>query len=153
NITVQQTPVATVTVSLGTTSIAGGATRQATATLTDAIGNVLTGRSIAWSSSNTAAATVSSSGLVTGVAAGSANIVATSEGKSGSAPITVTNPTPTASRLTIATQPSSSATSGSPFAQQPAIQLRDASNNVVQQSGVPVTATIASGGGTLNGTA
>src|SRR5262249_45020169 len=87
---------------------------------------------------------------VTGVTSGSANITATSEGRSGSAPITVTNPL--ATYLAITTQPSSSATSGIPFAAQPVIQLRDASNNVMQQSGVAVTATIASGGGTLNGT-
>ena len=38
------------------------------------------------------------------------------------------------------------------FAQQPAIQLRDGSNNPVPQSGIPVTAVIATGGGTLLGT-
>ena len=39
------------------------------------------------------------------------------------------------------------------FAQQPAIQLRDVSGNLVSQAGVVVTAAIATGGGTLGGTA
>src|SRR5207247_9313137 len=52
-------------------------------------GNVLTGRGVAWTSSNTAIATVSAAGLVTGVAAGSATITATSEGQSGTASVTV----------------------------------------------------------------
>src|SRR5207247_10306416 len=61
------------------------------ATLKDAGGNTLTGRTVVWTSSSTSAATVnSSSGLVTGVAAGTATITATSESKSGSAAITVT---------------------------------------------------------------
>src|SRR6185503_18616404 len=42
--------------------------------------------------------------------------------------------------------------SGSAFAQQPVIQLMDGSNNPVAQSGVVVTATIQTGGGTLGGT-
>ncbi|HEY9228182.1 MAG TPA: Ig-like domain-containing protein, partial [Gemmatimonadaceae bacterium] len=58
-----------------------------------------------------------------------------------------------ASQLSIATQPSASAQSGVAFSTQPAIQLRDASGNAVGSSGVVVTATIASGGGTLGGVA
>jgi hypothetical protein len=65
--------------------------------------------------------------------------------------ITISN-APPATELTITTQPSSSATSGTAFAQQPVIQLRDASNNAVNQSGIVVTASIASGTGTLGGT-
>jgi hypothetical protein len=38
------------------------------------------------------------------------------------------------------------------FAQQPVVQLQDVSGNVVSQSGLVVTAAIASGGGTLGGT-
>ena len=83
-------PVATVTVSLAASSLTAGQTTQATATTKDASGAVLTGRAIAWSSDNTAVATVSASGLVTSVAAGTAHIIATSEGKSGSATLTVT---------------------------------------------------------------
>jgi uncharacterized protein YjdB len=56
----------------------------------DALGNVLTGRTVSWGSSNSAVATVSQTGLVTGVAAGSATITATSETKSGTSTVTVT---------------------------------------------------------------
>src|ERR1051325_10846165 len=57
-----------------------------------------------------------------------------------------------ATQVTITTQPSNSAQSGVAFAQQPELQLRDASGNPVSQSGVAVTAAIATGGGTLGGT-
>ena len=83
-------PVATVAVSLAASSVTAGQTTQATATTRDANNVVLTGRAIAWSSDNTAVATVSATGLVTSVAAGTAHIIATSEGKSGSATLTVT---------------------------------------------------------------
>ena len=63
---------------------------QLTATPRDANGNALTGRIVTWGSTNTAVATVNGSGLVTGVAAGSATITATSETKSGTAALTVT---------------------------------------------------------------
>ena len=55
------------------------------------------------------------------------------------------------SRLSITTQPSATAQNGVTFAQQPVIQLRDASNNPVTQSGVVVTVAILTGGGTLGG--
>ena len=86
--------VTTVDVSLNASTLAVNQTAQATATLRDASGNVLTGRTIVWSSSSPAVASVSASGLVTAVAAGVATIVATSEGKTGSAALTVTAATP-----------------------------------------------------------
>ena len=82
-------PVATVSVTLANSTVTAGATTQASATTYDANNNVLTGRVIAWSSSNTAVATVSSSGLVTSLAAGTAQIKATSETKVGTATLTV----------------------------------------------------------------
>jgi uncharacterized protein YjdB len=87
-ITVTPVPVASVSVTLAASSITVGATTQATGTTKDANGIVLTGRVVTWVSSNPAAATVSTSGLVTAVAAGSANIIATSEAQSGLAAIT-----------------------------------------------------------------
>src|SRR6185503_1307827 len=57
-----------------------------------------------WASSVPAVATVSATGLVTGVAAGTITITATSEGKSGTATVTVTIP-PVAS---VAVSPSAS---------------------------------------------
>src|SRR3989454_809800 len=83
-VTVTVAPVATVSVSPTSAYVQPGQTVQLTATTKDVNGNTLTGRTVTWASNNTAAATVSSSGLVTGVATGTAVIIATSEGKSGS---------------------------------------------------------------------
>lgn len=81
--------VSSVTVTPTTASIAVGATRQLTATVapTDA-----TNKAVTWSSSDVTKATVSSTGLVTAVAAGTANISATSVdgAKVGTSAITVT---------------------------------------------------------------
>lgn len=84
--------VSTITVTLASATITVGQTSQATAQPKDAQGTVLTGRAITWASSNESVASVSSSGLVTGVAAGTASISATSEGKTGQASITVDPP-------------------------------------------------------------
>ncbi len=100
-VTAATVPVATVTVSPATASVNAGQTVQLTATTKDANGNTLTGRTITWSSGNTSVATVSGSGLVTGVAAGSATITATSEGKSGSSAITVTAVTVPVATVTV----------------------------------------------------
>jgi hypothetical protein len=89
-VTVSQVAVASVAVSPASASLTVAGTAQLTATTKDSAGNTLTGRAIAWSSSNALVASVSSSGLVSGLAAGSATITATSEGKSGSAAVTVT---------------------------------------------------------------
>jgi hypothetical protein len=58
-----------------------------------------------------------------------------------------------ATRVAITTQPSATATSGVAFATQPVVQLRDVYGNPVASAGIAVTAAIASGGGTLGGTA
>src|SRR6266699_687630 len=81
--------VASVAVALASSTLNPGQTTQATATTRDSSGHVLTGRAIAWTTNSSAVATVSGTGLVTAVASGSALIVATSEGKSGNAPLTV----------------------------------------------------------------
>ncbi len=91
-VTTTTVPVASVAVSPTTASVALGQTVQLTAMPNDANGNALSGRVVSWASSNTAVATVSSSGLAAGVAAGPATITATSEGQSGAAAVTVTVP-------------------------------------------------------------
>jgi trimeric autotransporter adhesin len=88
-VTVTPAPVAAVAVSPASATINIDATTTLSATLTDANSNVLTGRTVVWSSTATDVATVSAAGEVTGVLDGSATITATSEGKSGSATITV----------------------------------------------------------------
>jgi hypothetical protein len=89
-----EAPVETVTVTPNPASVAVGGTVQLTAALEDADGNTLTGRTVTWTSGATGTATVNGSGVVSGVAAGSTAIAATSEGKSGSATVTVTAPAP-----------------------------------------------------------
>ncbi|HEX9704673.1 MAG TPA: Ig-like domain-containing protein [Gemmatimonadales bacterium] len=90
SVTVTTVPVATVTVSPATANVPSGSTVQLTAVARDAAGNTLTGRSFNWTSDNTNVATVNGSGRVTGVAAGTVTITATSEGVSGTASVTVT---------------------------------------------------------------
>ena len=88
-------PVATVSVSPASSSLQVGATAQLSATTRDASNNVLTGRVVTWSSADAGIASVSSSGLVSAVSAGTTQVTATSEGKSSSgATITVTAVTP-----------------------------------------------------------
>src|SRR5206468_435945 len=89
-LTVTTVPVASVAVSPATASRQVGQSVKLAATPQDAGGTALTGRVVTWGSSNPAVATVNGSGLVTGMAAGPATITATSEGKSGTAAITVT---------------------------------------------------------------
>ncbi len=57
-----------------------------------------------------------------------------------------------AAQLAVGTQPSATAASGVPLAQQPSVQVRDGAGNPVAQSGITVTAAIATGAGTLSGT-
>jgi uncharacterized protein YjdB len=93
--TITSQPVATVTVSPATANVASGAQLQLTAVLRDANGQTLSGRTLSWSSSGATVASVNAtSGMVQGVSAGSATITATSEGKTGTAAVTVTTTPP-----------------------------------------------------------
>jgi hypothetical protein len=83
------TPVASVTISPGPAiELSAGATTQLSATARDADGNLLSGRAFTWSTSAQGIATVTN-GLVTAIAAGAAQIRATSEGKTGEVTVTV----------------------------------------------------------------
>ncbi|HEX6966750.1 MAG TPA: Ig-like domain-containing protein [Gemmatimonadaceae bacterium] len=86
---VSEASVASVSVDPSSSTIRQGQTVQLHVTLKDAYGRTLTGRTVAWSSSASSNATVSSSGLVLGINPGDVTITATSEGKSGSAKIKV----------------------------------------------------------------
>ncbi len=135
---VRPVPVATVEVISGVTTLEAGQTTQLQAVTRDSIGGVLVGRQIAWSSSNGAAASVSPTGLVTAMGAGTATITATSEGRTGSAALLVTaRPT---SRLGFVVQPSNG-TAG--LALSPPIQ-------VAFQDDAGATATTATGTVTLS---
>src|SRR5205807_1202178 len=80
-------------------------------------------------------------------AAGDRTLTFSATGLTSATSGTITITAGAATQLSLTTQPSSAAQSGVAFAQQPVIQLRDASGNPVSQSGVTVTAAIATGGG------
>ncbi len=93
DVTVVESPVRTVTVSPADLVLEEGETATLTAEVRDSAGNVLTGYTVEWSSSNGSVASVSNSGRVTARAAGAATITASTDGRSGTAAITV-NGTP-----------------------------------------------------------
>ena len=66
-----------------------GETQQLTATVLDQNGATISNASITWASSSSSVASVSSTGLVTAVAEGTATITATSGSVSGTASVTV----------------------------------------------------------------
>ncbi|ADU69429.1 Ig-like domain-containing protein [Pantoea sp. At-9b] len=87
NDTEEDVAVTGVSVAPSTASVAEGATTQLTATVAP---SDATNTSVTWSSSNTAIATVNASGLVTGVAEGSATITATTADGSFTSTSTIT---------------------------------------------------------------
>ena len=93
--------VTTIAVSPATASLQVGATQSLAATVKDQFGKVMSGQSVTWSTSNANSASVSSAGVVTGVAAGSATISATSAGKAGTSVVTVTAPPPVVTTVTV----------------------------------------------------
>ncbi len=128
----------------------------------DADGNPVSGATVQWrvltgggtvepSSSTTGADGQARARWTLGGTAGT-NTLEASVADVGSVTFEATATAGEASALAIRTQPSASARVGVPFDRQPVIQLRDASGNAVARSGVPVTAAVASGGGSLGGT-
>jgi triacylglycerol lipase len=85
------TPAAVATINVDSTSLRlyAGLNRQITPTTKDASGNVLTDRTVAWSSSDTTVAIVNTSGVITSVHFGTATITASVEGKTATVAINV----------------------------------------------------------------
>lgn len=81
--------VATVTVTPATTPLVSGQTVALIATVRDGAGNTLSDRSVTWSSNTPQVATVDAAGRVTAAAPGAAVITATSEGRQGTASVSV----------------------------------------------------------------
>ena len=86
-VTVVLAPVASVTITPGTGTVGLGETLQLTATVKDAGGNTLTGRTVTWQSSNAFVVGVTNVGVARGLALGDVTITATAEGISGTASI------------------------------------------------------------------
>jgi len=89
-VSVVPAPVATIAVTPPTLTLAVGSVAGLAAELKDQNGRLLSGRTVSWTSSDTVIAHVSSSGLVTARKEGSVTVAANSEGKSGTALVTVT---------------------------------------------------------------
>ena len=83
-------PVASVLVSTPSALVQIGQTLQLSAATRDSVGGALSGRSVAWTSSDPSSASVSGSGVLTALTAGAVTITATSEGRSGSVTVTIT---------------------------------------------------------------
>jgi len=118
----------TITISPASISINGGATQQLTSVCRDQNNNVMACPTLTWTSNNTSIVAVNSSGLVTGVATGSANVTASAGGK-------VSN----VSTVTVTTQPVLTTIAISPTTvsinigatQQLVAICRDQNNNVM----------------------
>jgi len=135
--------VATVTVSVGSSSLSSGQTTQASAVAKDAFGNVVTGKTFVWTSSNTSVASVSTSGLVTAVGGGMASIVATVDNnKAGSTTVNVAAPTPPSVSSVSVTLGASSLAVGATT--QASVVVRDAQGNVLTNRTITYSSSSAS---------
>lgn len=144
-------PVATVTVAPATATVPAGDTVRLLAVPKDANGTTLTGRVVSWSTSAPTIATVDASGLVTGKVIGSVTITATSEGKTGTADVTVIPGIVT--RLVFSAQPTTTG-AGAPIVPVVQVSAQDALGNLATSFTGTVTIGIGTNpaGGTLGGT-
>lgn len=146
-VTVSLVPVATLQVVPSTLTLAAGRTAPLAALPLDSAGTLLGGRSITWTSATPTVATVAASGIVTGVAPGTARITAATGGKSASSTVTVT----LVPVDRIALSPSTMAMTVGATLQLTAT-LRDAAGNVLTnrsltwQSGSPTIARVSTTG-------
>lgn len=85
--------VTSVSVTPASATVTAGQSVQLAATPKDGAGQTVSGRTVTWASSSSSVATVSSSGLVSGVAAGTAKVTATVDGVVGASSITVQSAT------------------------------------------------------------
>lgn len=88
----QPITAASVELSASTVSVAPQGTFQLTATARSSSGGMVGGRTFSWTSAAPSIATVSSAGLVTGLADGSTSVTVTVDGHSASAAVTVRTP-------------------------------------------------------------
>jgi uncharacterized protein YjdB len=94
-VTVYSVPAAAVSVTAPASTVTQGGRLQAVATARDAEGNALSGKRVAWSSSNPAVAQINADGTITGLTVGSTSIHAIIDSKIGTLPILVVSSTAT----------------------------------------------------------
>lgn len=124
--------VGSVSVSLPAATVQVGASVTASVEVRSTAGAALSGRAVTWTSSNSAFATVTDAGVITGVAPGTVSITATSEGRSGSATLAVV-PAP----VNVVTLTLPAATLVAARTMQGVVVLRDERNATL--TGRPVT--------------
>jgi len=135
--------VASVTITAPTGIVVAGQTSAVTAIVKDRNGVALTGRGIAWSSSNKRVATVDGNGNVAALSAGTTTITALSEGVSAAVPIVIAAPAGTVAPAITTMSPAvltpgiTATINGTNFS-------ATAANNGVYFSGVPATIVSAS---------
>jgi hypothetical protein len=133
-------PPSSLSVAIGASTIAGGSSVQATATI-----NGSPASSVSWSSSNTDVATVTSTGLISGFHKGSSVIRATSGGLTGSATVTVIPGAP--ALIFIISGNNQVSAKGATLPDPLCTSVTDAAGNAI--IGAVVTHVVATGGGQL----
>ena len=126
-------PVATVTVVPGSATLTSGDNATFTAQLRDAAGNILSNRSVSWSSTDNSVVMITSangpSATILAQAAGLASLRATSEGKTGEASISVAAAAPVA---TVTVVPDTATLAVGDSARFFRADLRDAAGNLLR---------------------
>lgn len=135
-VTVTPVPIASIAITPNAATLRLTQTTTLTAQARDAQGQPLTNRTFSWSSSAPSVATVDQSGIVTAVAVGTATISATSEGRTGTASITVAPEPVNSVTLTV---PRTFIVPGDTM--HLTVILRDAQNNVLTGRAVSFSAT------------
>src|SRR5262249_34909156 len=139
-------------------SLVPAQTVQLTATPKDSAANVISGsalgsRTATWTSSQPAVATVSTSGLVTGVAVGPSDVTATYPGSPASNPSTITVTQVPVASVTVSPGPTATVYVGSIYQRTFTALAKDAQGNplpgrpVVWSSSDPAVATVDAGTG------
>ncbi len=142
-----QPRVETVTIGGDLTAVPVITTRQLTATIKDVEGTTLN-RAVAWTSSDPNIASINpTTGLLSSKKPGSITVTASSEGKSGTAQLSIV-PGPPAKFIPFAGN-NQSVAAGAAVPTLPSVLITDAGDNPL--ANVPVTFTVASGGGTITG--
>jgi hypothetical protein len=135
----------TVNVSGPTPLVSIGATAQYTAQVLDQKGKVLTGATVAWTTSNVAVITVdATTGIVTAAANGTAQVIATSGSAAGHADVTVAQ---AAAQVSAASGGGQSGTVGQALAAPLVVLVNDAGAHPA--AGITVAFAVTSGGGSV----
>lgn len=104
-VTVGPPPVSAVVITPAMLTVQVGGTGTLFATARDDRANTLAGRKISWRSDNPTVVAVASNGMVTGSSAGSARVIASSEGKADTAMVTVTSAAATPASVSVTPSP------------------------------------------------